>query len=182
MDIFISMLRGINVSGQKKIIMADLKQLFEDMGFNKVQTYIQSGNVIYLTQEKNTILVSQRIYEAIKLKYGFEVPVITLTNKELKDAALNNPYSATVEIEKLAIAFLANVPGLDRTQAIDKEKYLPDTFFIEGRNLYLHIESGFGRTKLSNNFFESKLKVVATTRNMKTVNKLIELSNAYNLD
>ena len=77
---------------------------------------------------------------------------------------------------------MANVPEMDRLQSIEKEKYLPDTFHFEGKNLYLHIESGFGRTKLSNNFFESKLKVAATTRNMKTVNKLIELSNAYTLD
>jgi len=77
MDIFISMLRGINVSGQKKIIMVDLKLLFEDMGFNKVQTYIQSGNVIYKTDEKDTVLISKKISDAIKLKYDFDVPVIT---------------------------------------------------------------------------------------------------------
>lgn len=176
MATYISILRGINVSGQKLIKMADLKQHYEAIGFTEVQTYIQSGNVIFSSSEKVDKL-SQLISQKIKEVYDFDVPVLVLTKEELISARENNPYLKKGEpIEQLLITFLEKPPSQERIEAIDKARYLPDEFSIDNKRVYLNIVGGYGKSKLSNNLFESKLKIAATTRNLKTVNKLIELS------
>ncbi len=81
---YISILRGINVGGQKSIKMADLKTLYENLGFSNVKTYVQSGNVVFQTKAEKTELLEQKIHGQIKAKYGFEVPVIVMTVDKLK--------------------------------------------------------------------------------------------------
>lgn len=176
MSTYISILRGINVSGQKKIKMADLKEHYEAIGFTNVQTYIQSGNVIF-DSEKPIEKLPGLIHSKIERVYGFSVPVLVRTREALIASKENNPYlQQSIPVEKLLITFLEHPTVQERIDAIDHSKYLPDEFIIDGKHIYLHIAGGYGKSKLSNNFFENKLKVAATTRNIKTVNKLIELS------
>ncbi len=176
--IYIALLRGINVSGQKKILMSDLKIMFENLGFSNVKTYIQSGNVIFSSEETNTGEIAKKIEEKIKVQYGFDVPVLILTGEEIKNALAINPYLKEVEIletQNLArfyVTFLSEVSEQKHLDKIDASLYAPDRFTIMGKNIYLHVVNGYGETKLSNNFFESKLKVKATTRNWKTVQTL----------
>ena len=178
MQTFISILRGINVSGQKKILMADLKSLFESLKFSDVNTYIQSGNVSFKANEKlSDILLAEKIEKAIYKKYSFEVPVIIRNEGELKKITSSNPFlkEKGIDIKKLHVTFLSQIPGEAEIKNIAGVDYSPDRFVITGKEIYLHIPESYGETKLSNNFFEKKLKVKATTRNWNTVNKLLEM-------
>lgn len=175
---YISILRGINVSGQKKIIMKDLKALYEKVGFKDVITYIQSGNVLFnadknLSEKEIIKLIEDAIFE----KYQFEVPVIIRTVDELEKVITGNPYfTEESDIERLYISFLAGEPTEEALENLKKYDFPPEKYAVIDRTVYISCPNGYGNTKLSNNFFESKLKVLATTRNWKTVNKLIEIS------
>ncbi|MDP4283232.1 MAG: DUF1697 domain-containing protein [Bacteroidota bacterium] len=180
MQTFISILRGINVGGQKKILMADLKALYESLKFTDVTTYIQSGNVVFKSGEKISDLdLAKKIETAIEKKYNFQVPVIIRKAEEIEKAISMNPFlkDKNINIEKLHITFLSEIPNESNLKNIKNVDYSPDQFIIEGKEIYLHIPVSYGETKLSNKFFENKLKVIATTRNWKTVNKLFELGS-----
>lgn len=176
---FISMLRGINVSGQKKIKMNELKVLYQDLGFENVISYIQSGNVIFETTMKDLVKLQALIEKAIEEKYGFSVPVIIRTHKEMDDIINNCPF-VTVGLEeegtRVLLGFLSSIPDKDKIQALLKHVLPPESLIVDGNNIYLYCPDGYGKSKLSNNFIERKLGLNATTRNWKTVCKLHELS------
>jgi len=178
MQTFISILRGINVSGQKKILMADLKTLYEKLKFKEVTTYIQSGNVAFKGEEKwKDIKLAQKIEGAIFKKYNFQVPVIIRSKEELKKIISSNPFlkEKNIDTKKLHVTFLSEIPAKTNVESIEDIDFSPDIFILNGKEIYLHIPVSYGETKLSNNFFENKLKVKATTRNWNTVNKLLEM-------
>ena len=178
MEKFISILRGINVGGQRKIPMTDLKSLYEDLGFQKVITYIQSGNVIFESNKISVDALEQMIEKKIAEIFNMTVPVIIRQLSEMKNVAANNPFlkMKEIDIDKLHITFLNEIPGRDIVLNIKGYDYPPDKFIIKNKEVFLYCPGGYGKTKFSNNFFENKLKVKATTRNWKTVNKLVELS------
>lgn len=179
MQTFISILRGINVSGQKKILMADLKRLFESLHFKEIATYIQSGNVIFKSDAKiSDTQLAKKIEKAISAEYNFEVPVIIRTKEELGKIISQNPFAKekNIDLKKLHVTFLSETPDKEKIEQIKEANFLPDRFAIKGKEIYLHIPDSYGETKLSNKFFENKLKVGATTRNWNTVNKLFEMA------
>ena len=179
MQNFISILRGINVGGQKKILMSDLKVLYQSLQFKDVETYIQSGNVVFKSDTKfSDTEMAKEIEKAIEKKYGFQVPVIIRRKKELQNIISDNPFlkDKNIDTKKLHVTFLSNLPDKTNIESIGNIDFLPDQFIIKGKEIYLHIPESYGETKLSNNFFEKKLKVSATTRNWNTVNKLFEAS------
>ncbi|MBL7996941.1 DUF1697 domain-containing protein [bacterium] len=179
MTTYISILRGINVSGQKKILMADLKALYETLKFTDVATYIQSGNVVFRADKKaaNAELAG-KIEQAISKKYKFDVPVIVRTADEMKKAVASNPFvkDKKIDVEKLHVTFLSETAEQLNLESIKKIEFPPDQFVIIGQEIFLHCPKSYGETKLSNKFFESKLKVTATTRNWKTVNTLVDIA------
>ena len=180
MRAIISILRGINVSGQKKILMADLKTLYENLGFKNVTTYIQSGNVIFTSAKKlsNTELAAV-IEKAIKKQYGFDVPVITKTVDEWNKIIAANPFvkKKGIDLDRLYVTFLSQPPEEENIKKAESFAYPPDEFIITDLAIYMYVPVSYGNSKLSNNFFETKLKVTATTRNWKTVLTLAELAN-----
>lgn len=178
METYISILRGINVSGQKKIKMADLKALYEELKFKDVITYIQSGNVIFKVDKKISCTeLSGKIEKKIYENYQFDVPVIIRTIAEMKKVLSGNPFQKQkgIDFERLYVTFLADEPKKVELEKVEKLDFTPEKFNIIGKEVYLYCPNGYGRTKLNNNFFENKLKVVATTRNWNTVNKLVEM-------
>ena len=180
MQTFISILRGINVSGQKKILMADLKKLYESLKFSEVKTYIQSGNVVFESDSKiSDIQLARKIEKAISTKYKFEVPVIIRTKEELEKILSQNSFTKekSIDLKKLHVTLLSETPDREKMEQIKEVDFSPDQFIIKGKEIYLHIPNSYGETKLSNKFFENKLKVSATTRNWNTVNKLLELAS-----
>ena len=176
---YISILRGINVSGQKKIIMGDLKSLYELMGFQNVVTYIQSGNVIFDATIKNKADLKTKIEEAIEKNYKFYVPVEIRTNREIADIIKNCPFGSVdlvADGTKILVAFLSSKPSEVRLSDIQKYVVGPEKLIVRGTEVYLNCPNGYGKSKLSNTFLEHKLGVAATTRNWKSVHTLYELS------
>jgi len=175
MATYLSILRGINVSGQKMIKMADLKALYEAMGFKNITTYIQSGNVIF--ESKNHKNMAAAIEQKIKEQYGFDVPVIIRNIDEIKAVIEQNPFlkDKKTEPDKLHVTYLSDVPTEEAVTKAMNYDYTPDSFVIKGKEVYVYCPNGYGNTKLNNTFFENKLKVKATTRNWKTTNKLFDI-------
>jgi len=172
---YIALLRGINVSGQKKILMADLRLLLEKKGFKNVRTYIQSGNVIFNAAEKASVCATI-ISEAILEEYGWEVPVLVKTSEEINTIFTNCPFSE-VKKEKSYFVLLSSVPTKDDIDEIQKLSSTNEEFYITPNCVYIYYALGAGKAKLGNNWFEKKLNVKATSRNYRTMAKLIELVN-----
>ncbi|GAA0893482.1 DUF1697 domain-containing protein [Fulvivirga kasyanovii] len=178
MQTYIAILRGINVSGTKKIKMDDLRTKLTDFGFEKVRTYIQSGNIVFDYKETDPLTLAKQLEQKIMDDYGYEVPVVVTGAEELKQVIDSNPFliGRSEDPAKLHVTFLAEPPADENVMKIDDSGFLPDEFKIIGESIYLFCPNGYGRTKLTNNFFESKLKVTATTRNWKTVNTLLNMA------
>jgi len=174
---YAALLRGINVSGQKKILMKDLAEMFAKLGFENIITYIQSGNVVFQSSMKNKEDISSKIVKGIKKEFGFDVNTEVIDKKELQNIINRNPFLNVKGIDetKLHSTILSTAPekeSLNKIAAIDGGK---DKIVIAGKTVYLYCPNGYGRTKYTNTVIENKLKVKATTRNWKTMNALLEL-------
>ena len=151
--------------------MAELRDLLNELDFQNAQTYIQSGNII-LESDKTKTVVCKIIKEGIKEKFGYDVPVIARTIPEWKKTIKNYPFP--LENEKI-VAFIF----LDKVTEIDKIEFNnlgEDQYKIDKNVVYIYCSNGFGKSKITNNLFEKKLKVTATTRNLRTTLKLLELA------
>ncbi|MEO7834356.1 MAG: DUF1697 domain-containing protein, partial [Ginsengibacter sp.] len=160
---------------------ADLKALYEKLGFKNVSTYIQSGNVIFESNEKfSDTELAKKIETAIDKKYDFEVVVIIRSGEEMKDTISSNPFlkEKNSDTKKLYVTFLSEIPAKENVENIGNIDFSPDRFIIFEKVVYIYVDNGYGETKISNNFFEKKLKVRATTRNWNTVNKLSDLASS----
>jgi len=175
MKTYIAFLRGINVGGHKKILMADLRALLERSGFQNVKTYIQSGNVVLSTSEKKEV-VSKIISEAILKQYGWEVPVLVKTALENKSIFANCPFLQEKK-EKSYFILLDKNPSSEFVLETEKLSSSKEEFIITNPCVYIYYSLGAGKAKLGINFFERKLKVKATARNFRTMKKLLELTN-----
>lgn len=174
---YIALLRGINVSGHRLIKMADLKSMFEGMGFGRVQTYIQSGNVLFESADDADAL-RRRIEHEIEATFGFPVPVVLRTTAEFERILANCPFAALAEGESLYVALLADVPtqeGVDKLLACTSET---DEFRLVGREVYLLYRQKSHESMFTNNFLERKLSVAATSRNWQTMTRLAALGTA----
>jgi len=178
MQKYIAILRGINVGGHRKILMKDLRDLFQKMKFNNVITYIQSGNVIFEYDDKVSLPdIENQITNSIKTKYGYDVPVIVRKSEDLFEILNSNPFikSDDFDIERLALTFLGEIPEKNKVSIIEEIDFSPDRFIIIGKNAFVYCSGKYSDSKISNKFFEDKLKTKATTRNWKTIKKLCEM-------
>lgn len=174
METYISLLRGINVSGKNKIKMVDLRALYENIGLKEVQSYIQSGNLVFKSKHNRKEL-EKLIQQSILDMYGYNVPVLVLQNEKIQYALENNPFlneEREEDIKFLAFTFLSEIPSKDKVADLGNYQHNNDEFHIDKDIIFIFAPGGFGVTKFSNNFFEKKLKVSATTRNWKTTHKL----------
>ena len=176
MQTYISMLRGINVSGQKRVRIADLKSLYESLNLESVRTYVQSGNVIFESDEKDVTKLRQSIEAQIKVTFGFPVPVLIRAADDFKRIIENHPFKGEEQIRVL-VTFLYERPEKSKLENLSHYEDKVDKFAIGEQEIFLFCPGGYGKTKLSNTFFEKKLGVIATTRNWKTVNTLYEMAS-----
>jgi uncharacterized protein (DUF1697 family) len=178
MQTYISLLRGINVSGQKIIKMDDLRRVYEHLNFHNVRTYVQSGNVIFQTKESNQTLLQQKINAEIAREFGFDVPVLIMSIQQLKQTIGNNPFAKDVTKEQsfLHVTFLAESPVNMDIKAITDKKLNNEDIAFTPCAVYLYCPAGYGSSKLSNNLIEAKLRVKASTRNWKTSNELLKIA------
>ncbi len=176
MQTYISLLRGINVGGKNKIKMAELRAMLEGLGFKDVVTYIQSGNIIFKTKKTKETALEKKIKEGILKTFGLEVPTLVLTEKTLQKLATENTYKdRDIPHNLLFLTFLSTSPTADKIKSVNAIEFPGEEFKVYKNVVYLCLPNGSARSKLSNNFFEKKLAVQATTRNLRTVNKLLEM-------
>ncbi|MBP1996525.1 DUF1697 domain-containing protein [Paenibacillus eucommiae] len=180
MTIYVALLRGINVGGKNMIKMAALKNMFESMGLSRVKTYIQSGNVLFESEKEEEVLRKQ-IENKIEVIFGFSVIVVLRKAEELKRIVSNCPFSAdeisaaeaASEAESLYVSFLLEAPSQEGVERLSTVKSENDEFRIVGREVFLLFPQSIRNSKLANSL--QMLKVPATVRNWKTVNKLVSL-------
>ena len=175
METYIALLRGINVSGQKKIPMAELRELLNRLEFKNVQTYIQSGNVVFQLKKTDNNVLSKKISEAIQKHFDFLVPVLVITHAELKSIFNNCPFPQEKK-EKSYFTLLTNEPNKDVISALHDLNYPEEEIILTNKCVYFFSEKSYGKVKYNNNLIERKLKVAATSRNYNTMKKLLELS------
>jgi uncharacterized protein (DUF1697 family) len=173
---FVAMLRGVNVGGRATVSMADLRRVVAGLGYDDVQTYIQSGNVLFSTGAPATAVVST-IEQGLGEELGREIAVVLRTHAQLAAVVARNPLAGGGrDPSRLHVTFLATAPARPRVAALDEGAFLPDEFRVVGREVYVHCPGGYGRTTITNTYFERALGVVATTRSLKTVTELVRRS------
>ncbi|TXN38128.1 DUF1697 domain-containing protein [Flagellimonas hymeniacidonis] len=176
MKTYIALLRGINVGGQKKIKMADLRQTLERSGLQNVKTYIQSGNIVFDSEMSKIEEIQDSIYDAILSDFGFEVPILVVTGGEIERILKENPFINKTTENNLYFVLLKEVPNQSLVDEFNAISFDHEDFYITDNCVYLCCKRGYGNAKLNNNLIERMLKVSATARNLRTMQKLLELS------
>lgn len=181
MTVWIALLRGINVGGNKKIRMADLKTLLESLGLRGVQTLLQSGNVVFESDQiEHDQLVSQ-IEAGIEQTFGFHSDVILRTREQLRAIVEAHPFSEDqlAEPAKIAVVFLRTAPDIEAIESVRKAYTGPEEFHLNGTELYVYYPEGMGRSKLGDALSDKKLHNTGTARNWNTVRKLLALADTF---
>jgi uncharacterized protein (DUF1697 family) len=178
MTTVISFLRGINVGGHNQIKMDELRAVYESLGLKNPQTYVQSGNIVFRTEDRNLVRLTETMEAAIERKFGFHVAVVLRTCSELKQVVAGNPFAKRNEIEpgKLAIVFCSQEPTPQACEELLRMKAGAEEVHICDREFYIYFADGMGRSKLFATLGR-KLKS-GTARNWNTVTKLLEIANA----
>jgi uncharacterized protein (DUF1697 family) len=179
MPVVISMLRGVNVGSHNRIKMDALRAVYESLGLLDVQTYVQSGNVVFRTKERSLVSLGKRIEAAIEASFGFRPLVVLRSTSEMRRAIAKNPFAERhVDPDRLLVTFLASVPdaeALDKALAISTD---PEELRIDGSEAYIYFPNGMARPKMSWPRIEKALKTSGTGRNWNTVTKLLEMAEA----
>jgi uncharacterized protein (DUF1697 family) len=173
----VSLFRGINVGGHHHIRMDELKGLHEALGLKDVLPYIQSGNVVFTSDDADVARLRGQIEDGFEQKFGFHVEVFVRTSAELKAIIEQNPFQSqqSKESKWVVVLFLAARPD-DTTQGDLLKTYVgPEELFIIGKEVYIYYTNGIGRSKLSLSLIEKKLKTVGTARNWNTILQLQKL-------
>lgn len=177
MNTCVALLRGINVGGKHSLPMKELVAILEGIGAHSVKTYLQSGNAVFQSSEKDPLQLSRTLSAEINRRCGFEPYVLMLELDAIVEAMANNPFSeAEAEPKSLHLGFLASVPknpDLDKLNSLKKES---ERFQLIGSVLYLHAPEGVGRSKLAARS-EKLLGVPMTDRNWRTVCKIREMAS-----
>ena len=174
MPIYISMLRGINVGGHKRIKMDQLRRSFEALGFEQVKTYIQSGNVVFKTAKSSPAALSKKIEESILKDFGFPASVISRTADEMSKMIAENPFlkQRGIDPAKLHVMFLSEPPTPAALKELAEVTVAPDQCQCSAREIYFYLPNGVSKSVLWNSPVDRILAVVTTTRNWRTVNTL----------
>jgi uncharacterized protein (DUF1697 family) len=170
---YLGLLRGVNVGGKNKLPMADLRALFESLGYADVQTFIQSGNVLFSSA---AVVKPSVLATAIHEAFGLDVPIVLRTAAALGKVLRANPF-VDFDPAALHVGFMATKAEPSLISAIDADAFAPEQFSIRGEEIYLYLPNGMARTKLPA-YLDRRLKVPTTVRNWNTVAKLVELATA----
>jgi uncharacterized protein (DUF1697 family) len=178
MPAIISMLRGVNVGAHNRMKMDALRAVYESLGLTDVQSYVQSGNVIFRTRDRNLPKLASRIEEGIECAFGFRPAVILRTVAEMRDAVARNPFTGLDPFEpaKLLVTFFKDDPGEEARQKIRAVRTDPEQIYIEGREMYIYFPVGMGKSKLSLAGFDRVIKIPGTGRNWNSVTKMLEMA------
>lgn len=177
MPVYVSMLRGVNVGGHNKILMAELRELYAARQFEDPRTYVQSGNVIFRSHETDETTLARKIQSALEKKFGFRSEVMLRSTSEIRQILAANPFAkrANLEPNKLLVSFLHAKPSTEVSEQIAAIKASPEELHLIGRELYIYFPDGIGRSKLVP-VLDRILKTSATGRNWNSVTKMLEIA------
>jgi len=180
MAVVIAMLRGVNVGGYQKLNMEALRTLCGGLGLRDVQTYIQSGNVVFRENTGDPGAAASRIEDGIQKNFGFRPNVVVRTTSELRKVIANNPFAGRPEVEpnRLLAVFMASAPTRQAREQILAMPCEPEEMHIKGRELYVYYPDGMARPKIPLVRIEKLLQIPSTGRNWNTVNKLLAMAEA----
>lgn len=183
MTAYVSLFRGINVGGNRIVPMIELKSLHEALGLQDVVTYIQSGNVVFSSDETNPAQLAKQIEESFAQKFGFHAQVMIRTSAQLEEIIVSNPFQNQPEKESkwVAVLFLATRPESSAVEDLKKTYSGPEEIYLIGQELFVYYPNGVGRSKLTLPLIEKKLKTAGTGRNWNTVLRLREVLFPKNL-
>ncbi|WP_427919308.1 DUF1697 domain-containing protein [Streptomyces sp. cg40] len=176
---YAALLRGINVGGNKKLPMAELRALLEGLGHGDVRTYLQSGQAVFTSGHGDEESLAAEIARAVEERFGFPVDVVVRDHAYLKAVADNCPFpAAELEAKQLHVTYYSQSVAEDRFAEFDRSAFLPEEFRLGDRALYLYVPEGLGRSRLAVELARPRLNkgLIATTRNWNTVLKLVELT------
>ena len=175
--VHLCLLCGINVSGHNMIKMDALKTALEAIGFQNVQTYIQSGNVFVDTDEENAPAVGFKIKQEIFKVFGHEVPIVVIGKSDLEKSLKNNPFLKEKEVDtkKLYVAFISIALRSDSINDLKMSQVKPDEAHIDDSRIYIKYAVGAGKTRFDQKYIEKKLNVISTIRNWNTVTQLLKM-------
>jgi len=178
MTTYISMLCAINVGGQKKIQMEALRSLYAGLELGNVRSYVQSGNVVFDSAEPQATALAGRIEAQVEQAFGLAVLLFVRGVPDFQRIITANPFlKANTDPTKLHVTFLYSPPSQAAVSSLSIPAASGDQFLFGEQEIYLFCPNGYGKTRFSNDFFERKLSVPATTRNWNTVNALFDLAN-----
>ena len=174
MSVVIGLLRGVNLGPHRRMKMEDLRKVCSSCKLQDVQTYVQSGNVVFRTGETDLPRLAKRLEGAIERRFGFQSDVVLRTAEEWRDAMARNPFAGRAGIEpaKLHVTFLSSHPA----GSLEAIKAGPEEMRLDGRELYIYFPDGAGRSKLTQPVFDRALKVSGTARNWNTVAQLLAIA------
>ena len=177
-NVYVALLRGINLGAANRIAMKDLAPVFSDLGCREVRTYIQSGNVIFRAGDALAAKIEDAAQGAIVARFGLDVPVVVRSAGDLRRVAASNPFLERGEDPKsLHVLFLKERPADSDVASLDPGRSPGDEFAVVGREVYLFCPNGIARSKLTNEYVDARLKTRSTSRNWNTLLKLIELAS-----
>lgn len=171
----IALLRAVNVGGNNLLPMKALPALFTGLGHTDPVTYIQSGNVVFRCQNPDMQAVSAALQQRIAEVFGLDVAVVTRTAAELARVVADNPFPAE-GAQALYVMFLVNLPSEQAVARVDPLRSPPDRFVVRGREVYLHLDTGAGKTRLTGAYLEKCLGTLGTARNWRTVTRLLAMA------
>jgi uncharacterized protein (DUF1697 family) len=176
-DRYLALLRAVNVGGNNRLAMADLRELLEGLGYGGVRTHLQSGNAVFTASEGSSAeRLAGEIETALVEEVGLTVKVLVRTRPELARAIAANPLLDVAEDHaRLLVTFLSRTPDPEVLAALAPAEFEPEVFAVGEREIYAWYPEGVRATKLSNAFWERRLGVVASARNWRTVTRLLEL-------
>jgi uncharacterized protein (DUF1697 family) len=176
MKTYIILLRGLMPTGKNKVLMTPLRQVLVDAGFVDVHTYIQSGNVLAQSALTGS-QVEKVVHHEIQKHFGGDIVVLARTSLQLQQIFADNPFK-DADTAKVYFTILGSRPSKEKIKLLAEQTFLPDTFVVTNEAVHIHSPVAYGLTKLNNNFIERTLGVSATTRNYRTMKKLLEMSHA----
>jgi uncharacterized protein (DUF1697 family) len=172
----VALLRGINVGGKTRVPMPKLRELFESLGLTDVQSYVQSGNVVFSSKSTKLAAPVASLEEKIAETFRVQVNVLLRTATELGKIAADHPFLADEsELSHLHVVFLRDAPTRAAAGKLDPDRSPPDRFVVKRREIFVHYPNGSGRSKLTLGYFERTLGTIGTARNWKTVLKLHDM-------
>lgn len=172
----VALLRGINVGGKHRLPMATLREQFIAAGAEQVETYIQSGNVVFGAPAKQAAALARAVSDALAEQLGFEVPIIVRSHTAFTKLAAAHPFADQgVEPKLMMVALLDRKPSAAKLRALDPNRSPGDLLEVRGQEVYLAFPNGVARSKLDAKWLDRSLDVVGTWRNWLTIQQLASM-------